>query len=378
MKIAIVTHNVNRGGGQGRVNYELVLQLLGAGVGVTLVAERVSPDLLDAGAVWNQVRMSVRRPDLAYVRNFVRYSDAAVDALRPQVDLVVANGYTLRVPHDVNVSHFVHSAWIKSAQHVSRLERGPYAWYHRAYSKINCHWERRTYAAARHVVAVSRKVREELLAMGLADRSVSIIVNGVDPGEFHPGYQDRKAIGLPDGVPLALFVGDIRTPRKNLDTVLRAVHRLPGVHLAVVGDPSNSSFPDMSHRLGLGGRVHFLGFRRDVPEVARAADLFVFPSRYEACSLALLEALAAGLPVLTAKTAGGSEIITPDCGTVLDDPENLDALTNEMRRLLAPGPESVARRKAARAIGEKYSWAVMANNYLELFDSLLTHPIKVP
>jgi glycosyltransferase involved in cell wall biosynthesis len=374
VKIALVTHNLNRGGGQGRVNYELVLHLLKAGVGVTLVAERLSPELLDAGAVWDRVRMSVRRPDLLYVRNFVRHADRAVERLRSSVDLVLANGFSLRVPHDVNVSHFVHAAWAKSPVHISRLRRGPYAWYHRAYAAANSRWERQSYHAARAVVAVSQKVRGELLSLGLPPERVSVIVNGVDPDEFRPGPQDRASLGLPAHAPVALFVGDLRTPRKNLDSVLHALASLPEVHLAVVGDASKSPFPALAQRLGVGNRAHFMGFRRDVPDIARAADVFVFPSRYEACSLAILEALASGLPVLTARTAGGSELVTPDCGHVLDDPDDVPALTHALRQLLQPGPDADRRRQHARAVGEAHSWHAMTQTYLRLFQSLLARP----
>jgi glycosyltransferase involved in cell wall biosynthesis len=326
--------------------------------------------------------MALRRPDLLYVRNFVRHSDAAVAQLRPRVDLVMANGFSLRAPHDVNVSHFVHAAWAQSPVHVSKLRRGPYAWYHRAYAAANSRWERQSYSAARAVVAVSQKVRDELLSIGVPDRRLSVIVNGVDPEEFHPGPHDRPphdrtALGLPPNVPLALFVGDIRTPRKNLDSVLHALAALPDVHLAVVGDHAKSPFPALARRLGLSPRAHFLGFRKDVPHIARAADCFVFPSRYEACSLAILEALASGLPVLTAKTAGGSELVTPDCGVVLDNPDDLTALTHSMRALLQPGPDSDRRRQHARLVGQSHSWAAMAHNYLTLFQSLLSTPAPV-
>jgi hypothetical protein len=59
-------------------------------------------------------------------------------------------------------------------------------------------------------------------------------------------------------------------------------------------------------RLNVSDHVHFLGYRRDIPDLMRTANIFVFPSRYEACPLVLLEAMASGLPIVTAQTAGGS------------------------------------------------------------------------
>ena len=70
----------------------------------------------------------------------------------------------------------------------------------------------------------------------------------------------------------------------------------------------------------------FLGFRQDVDRLYRAADIFAFPSRSESFSLVLLEAIASGLPVVTASTAGAAEILTQDCGMVFDDPDDVGGL----------------------------------------------------
>ena len=98
----------------------------------------------------------------------------------------------------------------------------------------------------------------------------------------------------------------------------------------------------------------------------RAADLFVFPSRYEACSLALLEALASGLPVITARSTGGSELVDASCGRVLEDAEDLRGLTSALRQLT----ENVAERDrlslGARRRAEQCGWSRMASQYLEL------------
>ncbi|WP_237181465.1 glycosyltransferase family 4 protein [Paraburkholderia tropica] len=94
---------------------------------------------------------------------------------------------------------------------------------------------------------------------------------------------------------LLLFVGDLRTPRKNLGTVLEALKQLPEhVHLAVAGYLLGSPYPEMARQLGIESRVHFLGLVREMPMLMRSVDAYVFPSRYEAMSLSLLEAMAAG------------------------------------------------------------------------------------
>jgi glycosyltransferase involved in cell wall biosynthesis len=100
----------------------------------------------------------------------------------------------------------------------------------------------------------------------------------------------------------------------------------------------------------------------------RAADVLVFPSRYEACSLVILEALASGLPVITARTAGGAEFVTPACGVVLDDPEDSRGLAEALRSLATEPQTRAAMGLAARRIAHGRSWEAMADEYLELYE----------
>jgi glycosyltransferase involved in cell wall biosynthesis len=370
VRLALVTHNVVKGGGQGRVNYELVRYCRSQGVAVHVLSETLAPELLDAGTTWDRIDPLLFRPELIHCMDFTPRVGKVIDRIRRDVDLIVANGAVLRRPHAVNICHFVHSAWRQSPAHDSRVRRGPYGWYQSMYSRCNARWERKAFDLARTVVAVSEKVREELVHDGIGKPKVQVILNGVDLQEFFPGKESRAELGLPRDAPLALFVGDIRTPRKNLDSVLRAVQQIGNIHLAVVGETRKSVFPRMATSLGLQDRVHFLGYRRDIPSLMRAADMFVFPSRYEACSLALLEALASGLPVITAVTAGGSELITRDSGEVLADPNDLPRLIAAIRRFLNVDQQRIARA-AARAIAEQHSWDRMAADYLHLFQEHL-------
>jgi glycosyltransferase involved in cell wall biosynthesis len=106
---------------------------------------------------------------------------------------------------------------------------------------------------------------------------------------------------------------------------------------------------------------------KNMPTLMHSVDAFVFPSRYEAMSLSLLEALAAGLPIITAKTAGGAEIIGTDCGIVLDDPDDATALAGAITKLAdAPG----LRREmgeASRLLADQFGWARMARRYLDMY-----------
>ena len=134
-------------------------------------------------------------------------------------------------------------------------------------------------------------------------------------------------------MPLAFFAGDIRTPRKNLDTVLKALVEVRDLHLAIAGSIEGSPYLKLADELNLSQRTHFLGYRTDIAELMRAVDMFVFPSRYEACTLVLLEAIASGLPVITAASTGGSEAISPECGILLNSTEDIGELATALKLL---------------------------------------------
>jgi len=223
-------------------------------------------------------------------------------------------------------------------------------------------------------VSVSDKIRSEVIDLGIPAERVKTIVNGVDLDEFHPGSANREALGLPTDVPLAFFAGDIQSNRKNLDTILRALTQTPTVHLGVAGRLDGSPYPAFADRLGVSNRVHFLGFRSDIANLMRAMDFFVFPSRYEACTLVLLEAMASGLPTITASTTGGSELVDTNSGFVLQNPENANRLAAHITALAEQPSLRQRMGEEARRIAEQHSWDKMAAEYYTLLEDFSSPP----
>ncbi|AUB36235.1 Glycosyltransferase involved in cell wall bisynthesis [Nostoc flagelliforme CCNUN1] len=380
MKLCIVTHKIKKGDGQGRVNYEVAQEAIRRGHQLTLLASEVAPELEDNNQV-NWISIPVKGYPTEFVRNFI-FAQKSADWLRQhrsEIDLVKVNGAINLAAADVNAVHFVHSSWLRSPVHISRNRRDLYGFYQWLFTAFNARWEKQAFQKAQVVVAVSEKVAQELVNIGVPRSRIRVIINGVDLEEFAPGESNRQKLGLPENVTLALFAGDIRTPRKNLDTVLHALAKVPDLHLVVVGHTQGSPFPELAASLGLSDRVHFVGFRRDIPQIMQAVDLFVFPSRYEACSLVLLEALSSGLPVITATATGGGELVTPECGIVLSDSDDIDALAVALMSLVSVDAERLVVRhhplmqqmgKAARSVAEKHSWTTMAQTYVDLFEEL--------
>jgi glycosyltransferase involved in cell wall biosynthesis len=374
VRLALITHKFVKGDGQGRVNYELARAALDEGHTVFLVASEIAPELASHPCA-RSVEISLAGLPTALLQNqlFACKTALWLGRHRSELDLVHTNGFVSWSQADVNTSHFVHAAWLRSRFHTWQVRKDSYGLYQLIYGLSGKWLERWSYRHARCVVAVSQQVCRELAASGLASEYLRVIPNGVDTEEFKPASVSRQALGLPWGK-LVLFIGDIRTPRKNLDTLLRAMGRVGDATLVVVGDLAGSPYPILATRLGLGGRVSFLGFRRDVPQLMRAASLFVFPSRYEACSLVLLEAAASGLPVVAARTTGGTELLTPECSVLLEDPEDDVALADVLNRLLA-APSLLARMGAeARRVALDNTWQAMAQRYLQLYREMLHQP----
>jgi len=368
MTVALVTHNVLRGDGQGRVNYELTRYLLERGVDVTLVADQVASELQERGATWIPVELSrfERTAALFKVWGFARRADRILREIRGDVDVIIGCGVTLGVPHDINVVHFSYGGWRRSPYHAIRTNPSLNSAYQWVFTIANDRWERETLRNARRVVAVSQMVKDELLASGFSGDSIDVVINGVDTDEFCPGPADRDALGLPDEVPLGLFVGDLHLPIKNPDGMLRALSDVPEAHLAVAGSLEGSFLPGLAKQLGVGDRVHFLGFRRDIPALMRAVDFFALPSRRDSCPLALLEALASGLPAVVTQNVGTSHLVDRNAGFVVDSPNDHQGLAAAIRRLVT-SPDLRQRLGAnAREVAEEHSWEDAMSRYHHL------------
>jgi glycosyltransferase involved in cell wall biosynthesis len=377
MKIAFVTNSIFETEGQGRVSCEIIRHCALRGVAMTLVASRVAPSVLSLPNVhWEQVHPFVQRPALALVWDFARRADAVINRLRGSVDTVVANGVSLRCSHDVNICHFVHAAWMRSPANPYKEGGGLYGWYQRTYVRQNSFWEMQTYGSARHIVAVSDMTRGDLIRAGVTADRISVIGNGVDLNEYHPAREDRAVCGLPAAVPLALFAGDLRTSRKNLDTVLAALAQVPALHLAVAGRHESSPYPQLAASLGVADRVHFLGFQGRVGRLMRSCDFFIFPSRYDPCPLVVLEALASGLPVITSRATGSSNAVDEESGFVIDDSNDVERCAQAMRALASDQPLRARMSAGARLSAEKRGWDTVASQYLNLFEELSKAPLK--
>jgi len=184
---------------------------------------------------------------------------------------------------------------------------------------IRAPWRFRAFSD--RVVCVSHAVADVCLAAGIPPEMVQVVFASTDPQRIRAGNRrnGRLAAGLDDDRPMILVVASLKRHKGHsflFDAMPPVFNRYPNVCLVLAGDgEQKQSLQDQASRLRIDDRVRFLGYRRDVPDLIRAADLLVLPSYAgEGLPVTLMDAMFAGVPVVTT-TAGG----IPDL-TESDDP----------------------------------------------------------
>lgn len=238
--------------------------------------------------------------------------------------------------------------------------------------------DRRVVRSAEAVVVVSDVLRAELLAAGTPPDRVHEIPNGVNADRIADGARAgrqavRAELGLDDDVPLILSLGRL-SPEKGQDTALDAFAALdrPDARLLLVGDgASREALEARCARRDLGGRVVFAGWRDDPWACLGAADVFLLPSRSEGLPLALLEAMAAGIPAVATRVGAVGEVLEDGaCGLVID-PDDPASLATALREVLSDPDAAKARAdRAARRVRDTYSVAAQARRLEALYASL--------
>jgi UDP-glucose:(heptosyl)LPS alpha-1,3-glucosyltransferase len=182
------------------------------------------------------------------------------------------------------------------------------------------------------ILCLSRAVQQDAQKwFDLPIDRLPILFNAVDLQRFSPSPKSFDA----DRVNALIIAQDFA--RKGLMTVLLAMKQLNDrrLHLTVIGKEPPGPYAYFAQHAGLIDRVHFAGATTDPGPFYQAADFFVLPTTHDPCSLVVLESLAMGVPVITTKINGASEIMTDsENGFVLDDPADHAALADRMKRML--------------------------------------------
>jgi glycosyltransferase involved in cell wall biosynthesis len=208
------------------------------------------------------------------------------------------------------------------------------------------------------LIALSPRQREELIALGVAEpERIAVIPFGLDLAPFlecapHAGRL-RAEMGLSPRTPLVGLVARL-VPIKGVDLFLRAAallrERLPEVRFVIAGvGPEREVLEGQAAALGLVGAVHFLGWRHDLPPLYADLDLLALSSRNEGTPVCLLEAMAAGVPVVALSVGGVPDLVEDRVTGRLIPPGDAGALAEAMAEVLGDRPAASAYAAAARA-----------------------------
>lgn len=197
-----------------------------------------------------------------------------------------------------------------------------------------------------------------------------------------PGADFRRCNGIPADLPMALFVGRA-AHEKNisflLDALPHALRDCPGLVLVIAGEgPALPALKKQAARLGIASSVHFVGYLDrfdELPDCYAAADLFVFASRTETQGLVLLEAMAAGLPVLAFSALGTREIVEPRRGA-LPAPQEPEAFGQAMAALANDPPRRREMSIAAQDFAGEWTTTACAKRLADVYRDVAKQPAR--
>jgi UDP-glucose:(heptosyl)LPS alpha-1,3-glucosyltransferase len=194
---------------------------------------------------------------------------------------------------------------------------------------------------------------------------LATLFNAVDLTRFDPGTE----FGAHDGVNGLMVAQDFE--RKGVRQAIEAIAELadPRLTLTVLGRDNPAAYMRLAERLKIAGQVRFAGAVADPRPHYRTADFFLLPTRHDPCSLATLEALAMGLPVISTAFNGACEIMRQGVhGFVLPDPADVHALAGAIRKICDPAARQVMR-KACLELRPRLSFDAHIDRLMEIYES---------
>jgi glycosyltransferase involved in cell wall biosynthesis len=370
LRIAYAMINCNRRDGSARPVNE-VAERMGSAHQVHLFARRAEE--IDLSEIqWHRMP-GLPWPDLLDFTTYYALAQFAIS--RRSFDIVHSIGVNASAANVITIQN-IQPAKLKACS--EQLERSGVSFVRklsrRLYSETTARIERKKYNHRPFRIPplflpVSRGVEKELRQhYDIGTAPVRVIPNGADTHIFKPldlmeSKRWREARGFrPEDIILVFAGGE--WARKGLDIAIQALGQipLPNVKLFVAGhDPDHRSFESLASQVGVRDRVIFGGFRRDLPTVLGASDIFLFPSRYEAFSLATIEAAACGLPIVASRINGTEDFITPGENGFFIEHDAGDA-AKALRLLIANADLRKAMGNAGRRLVETgYTWDRVAS-----------------
>jgi glycosyltransferase involved in cell wall biosynthesis len=258
----------------------------------------------------------------------------------------------------------VHCWMRRAASLVGRLEVPVIGWFGGYYEPAN-------FPRCTHFVGVTPDIVAHMLARGVAaDRAHYVpTFPTLEPGP----PVDRAGLATPADATVLLALSRLHA-KKGLDVLLAALAELPGCHAWIAGDgPLEGELRALAGRLGVAGRVRFLGWRSDRGALLAAADICVLPSRWEPFGTVMLEAWAAGRPLVAAASQGPAALIRDRVNGLLVPVDDAPALAAAVRRLQAePGLRDRLIREGAADYQKGYTRTAVTQRMIALYRAIVT------
>jgi glycosyltransferase involved in cell wall biosynthesis len=230
------------------------------------------------------------------------------------------------------------------------------------------------------VITVSEKIADEMRRSGIPQEKIIVIDNGVDFKKFANNKKSnelRKSFGFNGNHRVIGTVASLTKEKGHIyliEAARKVVDAFPDCCFMIVGDGDQRKLlEERTAQLGLTEKVLFVGSRKDIPEILSILDLFVLPSLKEGLPIALLEAMAARLPIIATKVGAISKVIVNNETGILVDSGSADSLRTAMLDLLHDRQK--AKKLASRGfrkVETEYSSQIMGSQYLKLYRTIFS------
>lgn len=293
------------------------------------------------------------------------------------IDLVLSNNWSTLLETSL-AKRIAGTRALIHAQHGMEYGDRPSSAWKRALKRVGLRYAIR---ASDRIVAVSAAGLEWCrTTWDVPDDKLTLIPNGVETSTSDQAARDRRHMRRELGLAESDFViGSVASLRavKNfpclIESLASILDSLPSARLIIAGDgPERETLEELIVKLGLEDEARLLGERSDVPALLHAMDVFALASHSEGMSLAILEAMGAGLPVVATSVGGNPEIIADGSTGLLVPPDDSDSLANAVLELYRdPRRRERMSAKARTKVETSFSMSLMVQRYEELFTAMM-------
>ncbi|CAA7613042.1 glycosyltransferase [Magnetospirillum sp. SS-4] len=235
--------------------------------------------------------------------------------------------------------------------------------------RLGGYYDLKYYRNCRHLIGNTPDIRDWIVAQGWPEDRAHYVPNFVTEPRAAP--VPRASLDTPADARLIVAMGRLH-PNKAFDVLLRAMEQVHDAYLWIAGEGElRAELEMLAAHLGIRPRVRFLGWRDDAAALYAAADLFVCPSRHEPLGNVVIEAWAAGKPVIACAAQGPGQLIIGGINGLLVPVDDDAALAAAIRRLLAePGAARALAEAGRKAYLDRFTEPAVVGRYLAFFEAV--------